>query len=230
MTVLTTRDLYVDDSLITPPTIEPIDLDEVKRHLRFQTTSEDTLLDTYIAAARMYFEEQTGRQLMRATWERRFEAFPTTLTSRPYPAGLIELPHPPLLSVVSVVHTAEGSPDETTLVEGTDYDIDAPRGPYASRGVVRPITGGSWPSPTTGLGAVRIRYDAGYGDHPGDVPELIKGALYFLVGHFHKFRAEIYEGAPGSSIQGMPLGAEAIIRAFKYSALPSQPPLRTTWV
>lgn len=224
--MLTTRELHVWDDLIVGPTIEPIDLDEVKKHLRFPPTSEDTLLDTYIAMARQYFEEATGRQLMEATWERRIEGFPYADTTAPYPLHVVELAHPPLLSVVSVSYASEGSPDQTPLVEGTDYVIDAPSGPYARRGMVRPIAGGTWPSTTASLGSVSIRYKAGYGTQPGDVPELIKGALYFLVGHFHKFRAEVTDG---KSIQSLPIGAESIIRGFKYSALPSLPPMRTTW-
>jgi len=225
---MTTRELYRSEQLITPPVMEPIDLDEVKRHLRFTTGSEDTLLDTYIAAARGHFEEQTGRQVMAATWEEQFEGFPVTLTDRPYPGGLIELRHPPLLGVLSIT-LPDGSSPEPTLIEGTDFEVDISTGPYARPGVVRPIAGGAWSSATSGVGSVRIRYRAGYGEVPGDVPELVKATLYFLVGHFHKFRAEVYEGAPGSSIQAMPIGAETFLRAFKYSALPSQPPLRTTW-
>lgn len=224
----TTRDLIVTDTLISGPTIEPIDLEEMKKQLKFTPTTEDTLIDTYISMARQHFEEQTGRQLMAATWERRMEAYPYANTASPYPVDLIELPHPPLLSVVSVAYAVEGSPDETVLVEGTDYVVEAPSGPYASRGIIRPVSGGSWPSVSLGIGSVRIRYRAGYGTQPGHVPELIKGALYFLVGHFHRFRSETHVSERGS-IESLPLGAEAIIRAFKYSALPQLPPMRTAW-
>lgn len=224
----TTRDLIATDHLITGPTLEPIDLEEVKKSIKFTPTTEDTLIDTYISMARQWFEEQTGRQLMDALWERRMEAYPYANTAAPYPVDVIELPHPPLLSVVSVSYAIEGSPDETQLIEATDYVVEAPAGPYAQRGSIRPIVGGSWPTVARGLGSVRIRYRAGYGTQPGHVPELIKGALYFLVGHFHRFRSETHVSERGS-IQSVPLGAEAIIRAFKYSALPTQPPMRTVW-
>lgn len=222
---LLTRELYASDVLITGPALEPIDLDETKRHLRITTTSEDTLLDTYIAMARQYFEEATGRQLIAATWERRLSAFLYGSLVSPYYPSLIELPHPPLIDIVSLTYT-DGDGGDVTLEEVTDYVVDASSGAYARRGLVRPIAGGSWPTARGDLGSARIRYRAGYGTHPGDVPELIKGALYFLVGHFYKFRAEVQEG---TALQQVPIGAESIIRAFKYSALPTQPPLRTTW-
>ena len=34
-----------DDFLVTGPTMEPLDLDEVKKHLRFTATTEDTLAE-----------------------------------------------------------------------------------------------------------------------------------------------------------------------------------------
>lgn len=222
-----TRELDFDDFLIEGPAIEPVDLDEFKRSQRITTTSEDTLIDTYLAAARTYVEELTGRHTIAVTRERSLEDVPYANTTVPYPVGVIELPYPPLLSVVSVSYEVDGSPDETTLVEGTDYVVHAPTGPYAKRGKVRPITGGSWPSVTVGLGTVRIRYRAGYGDQPGDVPELLKQAIALVAGEFYKVRANVHEGATLSS---PPIGFEAIIRAFKYSALPSQPPMRTSWL
>lgn len=211
------RDRYVSDVLITPPVIEPVDLDEVKKHLRFTSTSEDTLLDTYIAMARGFFEEATGRQLIAATWERRMEGF----------TGPIELPHPPLLEIVSVTYDDGDGAAQT--VDEADYTIHAPSGPLAGRGILTTVSGVSWPT-TAGLeGSVRVRYRAGYGEQPGDVPELIKGALYFLVGYFHQYRSEVFATTPGTSLEQLPIGAQQIIRSFKYSALPLRQPQRVTW-
>lgn len=200
------------DSLIVGPTREPLDLDEVKKHLRFGSTTEDTLIDAWISAARQHFEEQTGRQIMTATWE-------YWLAGSPY-LGVVELPHPQLQSIVSI--TYDDSDGEEQTVSASDYAVAAPAGPTCRRGRVSLGTGGSWPSITgdTKANAIRIRYKAGYGDTPGDVPELVKSALYLMVAHFHKFRAEVHEGTQGSLTQ-LPLGAEAILRNFKWSALPS---------
>lgn len=209
---------HISDRLIVGPACEPIDLDEVKRHIRFTaTTAEDTLIDTYIAMARQYFETETDRQLITATWERQFDAFPD---------GVIELPHPPLIDVVSVAYDVEGSPSETLLTEDVDYVVDAPSGPQATRGVVRTVAGASWPTAIDRVGSVRVRYRAGYGDHPGDVPELVKGALYFLVGHFHRFREDIQDAT--TTLAALPIGATAIMRSFKYTALPIYPARRVS--
>lgn len=208
--------LRVSEVLVTPPTWEPLDLDEVKRSLRFTPTSEDTLIDVFMSAARQHFEDITGRQLADAMWEYRIAgAF----------CGVIELPHPPLLEVLSVTYGDEG--DETTLDPST-YTVTAPTGPHAARGWLKLGTGVSWPT----ANETRIRYRAGYGSNPGDVPELVRVALGFLVGHFHKYRAEVQETKFAGALTTLPLGADAILKSFKYSALPVYPlrPVGTSWV
>lgn len=210
------RLIEAQDSLITGPTIEPLDLEEVKKALKFTPTTEDTLIDVWISAARMYFEEQTGRQLLTATWERWLDACPDS--------GIIELPHPPLQSVVSVAYDDSANVEHT--FDAASYVVSAPQGPTCERGRVSLVSGGSWPSTVNQARSVRIRYIAGYGDAPGDVPELIKGALYFLVGHFHRFRSEGVEQA----VSKLPLGAETIMRAFRLSAIAQIGPSRSEWV
>lgn len=196
-------------TLIEGPALEPLDLDQVKKHLRFGPTTEDTLLDGWISAARQYFEEQTGRQLMRSTWELWLDA---------YPDGRLELPKPPLLAVESVSYVAA---DGSLVAQASDtYTVMAPSGPQASPGWVQLGYGGSWPRIQPVLGAVRVRFQAGYGSAPGDVPELVRTLLYLLVGHFHKYRSETVETRFGSALSSLPFGVDQIMRGFKYTALP----------
>lgn len=200
-------------TLIDGPEMEPLDLAQVKRHLRFSTTAEDTLLDGWIAAARQYFEEQTGRQVMQATWELWLDGFPE---------GRIELPKPPLLEVVSVGYV--GSDGDVVAVDAADYTVMAPAGPQAPPGWVQLGYGGTWPIPQDVAGAVRIRFKAGYGAAQGDVPELVRTLLYLLVANFHKYRADTVETRFESAVSTLPLSAEVFMRSFKYTALPKYPP------
>lgn len=204
----------VADVLIEGPRIEPLDLDQLKKSIRFTPTSEDSLIDVFISAARQHFEDITGRTCLDTLWERQI---------RPNVSGLIELPHPPLLEVVSVTYGDVG--DETT-VAASDYRVVAPVGPHAARGWIQMISG-DWPTATE----MRVRYRAGYGTTPGDVPELIRVCLGFLVGHFHKYRAEVQETKFAGALTTLPLGADAMLKSFKYSALPIYPlkPSGTTW-
>lgn len=208
-------ELHWSCDLIEPPECEPVDIDEFKKHIRFTPTSEDTLIDTYIAMARQYFEMETGRQLISAVWELRIEGFPA--------GDVIELPRPPLLEILSVSYpSSAGSPDAET-VDTDSYTVTAPSGPYARRARVKPVS--AWPSITNALDAVKIRFRAGYGEQPCDVPELVRGTLMFLAAHFHQHRSQVLDQRHGNLIS-VPLGAEAIMRAFKYTALSSLPPMR----
>lgn len=192
-----------EDTLITPPLVEPIDLEFVKQHLRFSPTTEDTLIDLYISMARHWFEEQTGLQLITATWARTLDARPSD--------GIL-LPRRPVQAVISI-SSDNGSPE--TVMDASGYRVVT-----SSVGPGRvEWTTGSWPG-TRG----RVVYTAGYGDAPGDVPELIRGALLMLVGHYHKFRAE---GHQGTDVVQIPMGVDAIMRSYRLSSYSSVAPMRT---
>lgn len=199
-------------SLVTGPEIEPLDLAQVKKHLRFSSSTEDTLLDGWVAAARQYFEDQTGRQVMAATWELWLDGFPT---------GRIELPKPPLLNVVSVGYVSDG---DLVTMDAADYTVKAPAGALATPGWVQLPFGGIWPTPQDVAGTVRVQFQAGYGSATGDVPELVKTLLYLLVGQFHKYRSDVAETRFESALSSLPLGAAAFIRSFRDTALPRYPP------
>jgi len=203
-------------SLVTPPVVEPLSVDEVRDHLRLTSTTEDGLLRWWIKAARQHVEEQTGRQLITATWDYWLNGTPD---------GDIELPHPPLQSVVSITYGEVGTSPEAT-VDANSYQVIAPQGDTCPRGRVSLLTGQSWPSVSvTAPNSLRIRYVAGYGSTRQSVPELLRVALLLLVGHFHQHRSEVSDASRG--LTQLPFGAEAILRNFKYAALPTVPARRT---
>lgn len=206
-------DIRCDDSLIIAPVSEPLDRAETKQVLRFTSTSEDVLIQSWIVAARQMFEEQTGRQIRTATWERWLDRFPVQT--------IIELPHPPLQDVESVEYLADGAYE--TLDEDL-YTVVAPAGPHAGRGSVQLNYGASWPTVVQQPKAVKIRYTAGWPEgSPDPLPEVVKATLYFLVGHFHRHRSETTE----VDVKSLPLGAQMLMQAFKWSAKPQHPPLTT---
>lgn len=55
--------------LITAATAEPVSLAEAKLHLRTTSTARDTLISTFITAAREEVEQKTGYGLADAVWE-----------------------------------------------------------------------------------------------------------------------------------------------------------------
>ena len=205
------------DSLIAGPTVEPLDLEEVKKQRRFgNLTTLDTLFDLWISGARQYYEEQTGRQLITATWEYWLDAFPAQTA--------IELPHPPLQAVLSVKYDDGDGVEQTWDV--ANYRVIAPSGDRAPRGRIVLAAGASWPTTLVQQAAVRIRYLAGYGDAPGSVPELDQHVLMTLVGHFHRYGEAVQDAK--NALTDLPVGAKLIMQARRLSSLPTLQP-RYSW-
>lgn len=226
---LTPRVIKTYDTVITAPVQPPMRIEYAKRHIRTLSNAEDVLIAAWINAAAQFFEEQTGRQLITATRELWLDRFPCEVV---YPFGTItgrriELPYPPLQSVTSVQYvSSDGTVQDFTdggSPESNLWTAKTPAGPYAERGWIEPTYGASWPIAREESGAVRIRYVCGYGDTDSDVPDLVIGALAFLVGNFDQNRsAEAFRTGFGE----LPMNIEAILQPFKYSAYPREAPLR----
>jgi uncharacterized phiE125 gp8 family phage protein len=189
--------------LVTGPTIEPIDLNLTKKQVRIPGLfSEDALIDNWIGSAREYFEAETGRQVMSATWEQWRPGFPS---------WCLELPKPPLQSIVSVQYVDTGGTLQTW--DASNYTVVAPRGPRCARGYIEPVYGSYWPTTRCQAKAVRVRFVAGYGDARADVPDLVKSALYMLVAHLWTNR-EAVVALLGGQWSDMPVGSKDFIRKF----------------
>lgn len=217
-------ELRLTDSLISTvasssPLIAPLTLAYAKLHIRALGTTDDALTASRILAAGSFFEEYTGRQLLTATREAWLEAFPFVGSSGGN--ARIELPKPPLQSVVSVkyidangvLQTFRGGSPLADL-----FTISKPVGPYARRGWVEPLYGGVWPTARAQTGAVRIQYTCGYGDTAVAMPDLVKAALCYLVAVFDQFPVPVQP----DKLADIPFGLRTMLDPFKYSALPSQ--------
>lgn len=157
--------------VITQPTIEPVSLAEAKDHLRIYHNEEDTLIDSYVKAARQYAEKVlTWRAFIKQTIRYSLDGFP---------AGNLELPRPPLIEVDSVKYTKDGT--ETTLTADVDYTVETGFEP----GYIIPAN--SWPS----ADKVTVEYKAGYGESADDVPLEFKQGLLYLIAHFYEMREPI---------------------------------------
>lgn len=190
--------------------VEPITLARTKQHLRVTSDSEDDLLRAWIGAARAYLEEYAGRQTIDAIYE---------YTTHPI-GRTIELPRAPLAQVLSVVAVDADTGLETTLNPSTYRVIPSgvPVGSpasvafdaYCPPGAIELLTGSTWPT-----GTIKVTRRCGYGDTPEQMPSIIQAALYALVGHFYRNRAEV----TAESLTQLPLGAELIVKGLKYTAL-----------
>lgn len=167
--------------LVTPPAEEPLTLGEAKDHLRVTSTDEDSLIGRLIVVARQAVERRLGRALITQTLDYTLDAFPT--------GDVIELPRPPLRSVTSVKHTPDGGV-ETTFASAS-YLVDTTGNP----GRIVLAVNQSWPSDLLqAANGVVIRFVAGYGAAPTDVPEPIRQALAVHLGTLYEHREALVAG------------------------------------
>lgn len=138
-------------------------------------TTEDSVLDVMISAARGYCEGITRRAFAPQTLEVYLNYFPGR--------SHIELPRPPLTSVTSIIYKDSLSA-ENTMVASTQYLVDTD----SDIGRIVLPYGVSWPSFTAyPINPIRIRYIAGYTTLPAE----LKQAMVLLVAHWYNSREAV---------------------------------------
>ncbi len=210
----------------------PLSLAEVKASLGVDDsddTQDANLLGT-LRACTTACERYTRRTFITTTWTMFKDRFPgkalpwwdgvremadTELTDL---TESIEIPRPPLLTIVSIkAHKQDGS---TTTVTASDYIVDTASEP----GRVALKVSKTWPTDALrAINGVEVEYTAGYGLTGSDVPAPIREAILLCVGETHSNR----EGAPArfekvgdSSIsrfspEDLPLPARNLLGTYK---------------
>lgn len=180
----------------TPPAEEPLSVTEVKAHLKVDVSTEDTLLGSYLAAARLACELEARRAFVTQTLQLKLEGWPW--------CEEIRLPRPPLQSVTSVVYVDSDGVSHT--MSAGDYIVDTASEP----GRIILAFGAGWPGATLQPGpAITVTYVAGYGDAE-DVPPIYKQAILLATGHFYENREEII-AQQGVTIARLPWGVSALL-------------------
>lgn len=189
-------------SLIEGPALEPVTLDEAKNQARIDTDDDDDLITAFIAAAREYAETFTHRAFITQRWQLTFDGgFPRK----------INLPKPPLQSVEDITYIDLNGAMQTE--SSTLYVVSAPSGPKADFGFVVPAYSVIWPTTRSIIDAVTVPFTCGYGDDPGDVPELIKAAIRLHVAEFYKMREQSVEIR--GTVAQTPFGVDALLWPYR---------------
>lgn len=148
----------------TPPTLEPVTLDEVKEGCGVENDHFDARLDSLAVAARKQVERLTGRSLVTTRLTATFDAFEMR--------GGFMLPYGPVQSPLVSFTTYDAGGTGTALTT-SDYQL-------AGDFVSGHPNGGYW-VPGRPHDSSVVVYDAGYGDAPADVPEPIKEYIIALT-------------------------------------------------
>lgn len=161
----------------TAPTLEVMDLDSLKAHLRITDDASNAVLDSYLQTATDEAEQYLGRGLLTQSWTLLLDDF----------ADVIPLPMAaPLQSVTSVKYYDTAGVQQTlaTSVYGTDTT--------SRPGTVVLKPGQSWPSVQSDKrnGCVEIIYVVGW-TSADLVPERIKQGIRQFVTYLDLDRAGI---------------------------------------
>lgn len=163
-------------------TAEPVTTSDLKAHIRVTGTGEDTLLGSYLTAARIHTENMTHRSLVMKQLRLDLDRFPRGRQT-------IDLPRPPLQSVDVITYTDD--PDgSSTVITTSNMVVDIRSEP----GRVGLVDGESWPSVRSVISAVTVQYTAGY--DPDTVPAPLLQAIRMLAGHWFIHRESTSEKPP----------------------------------
>jgi hypothetical protein len=204
--------------VVTPPTAEPVSLEEAKAHLRIDGGDEDTYVASLIIAARDAAELFTRRRFMEQTLDLFLDRFPGRLCylgeyarairNTPFTSEIYEIPIPvpPTQSVTSIKYTDPAGAMQT--LDTAEYQVDVASEPAR----LRPAYGKPWPSTRQVMNAVQIRLVAGYA--AGKVPGSIKAAILLTIGKLHENREDALLDNRAAEVE-LPNGAQSLLWPYR---------------
>jgi uncharacterized phiE125 gp8 family phage protein len=154
------------------PAVEPVNLAEIKRHMRIAHDSEDEFLSGLIRAAREDVERSTGVAMINQSWRLVLDRWPEN--------ACVALARHPVREVLSV--TVFGREGEASVLNPGDCQVDTLSRPARLHVERRP-------EPLRSMNGIEIDFSAGFGEAGTDVPDLLKRAVTLLVAHWYEFRA-----------------------------------------
>ena len=181
----------------TKRTVAPVQLDQVKDHIRLDIDDDAVLLSTYIDAATDYIETRCNISLVSTTH---------TLTFDAWPCDFIELERGPVTSVTSVKYYTGGV---LTTFSSSSYRVNT----TVRNAQIKLVDGDSWPSHDTRDDAIEVIYVAGAASE-ATVDPRAKVLIYWLVGHWYENR----EAASDVALTMLPLAQETMIEQLRIPA------------
>ena len=169
--------VYINSVVIQADAVaEPVSRTDAKNWMRIDYTTDDTLIDNLISAARQHLEKLTGRSFANKLIQANVEC-----TGQNPKVWIIDLPYSPLVCVNSVT-MKEGINDNETLTANDDYEV---------------IGGKLWfyiP------GTYTVTYQAGYGTLPND----LRNDILTLVSWMYENRGKKMNADPKQSVSQYP--------------------------
>lgn len=182
-------------TLVTPPVVEPVSLEEVKAQLNYLADDKDSYIEGLIKAATRHVEKTLGLSLMERTYRLTLDAF----------ADAIELPRGPVSAVTALQYVdADGI---TQTVSTGDYSTDL----VSSRQWLVRNSDAFWPTTIDAVNAVSVTYTAGFDALPDEYTDL-KHAILLLVSHWFNVREAVNVG---NIVTEVPLAFDALVQPYR---------------
>lgn len=147
-------------SLVSPPAVEPVTVDEARAALGLPSSALDMAISAALIASRQSLDGKEGflrRAIISQTWD---------LTLDDAPGGCVALPLPEIQSIVAV---SVWDGDAWVDIPDTEYRL--------SKGVPDVLVSRSGWRRGVGPRSFRVRYVAGYGPTASSVPQAIRQAI-----------------------------------------------------
>ena len=192
-------------TVTTAPEIEPVSIDQVRRHCRIDSQSEDDLLQGYLRAARALAEQYLSQALITQTLT--WTVTPTN-PLRPWwhrQRGALELPRAPVQSIASVT-ALDARGNVTTILPASlpvvppatllGYRADLAHSPARLLIGEQTIMSDGRAFHTVELEYLQVVFAAGYGDTEASVPEQIRQAILMTTAFIDENRGDVAAEMP----------------------------------
>jgi uncharacterized phiE125 gp8 family phage protein len=181
--------------LVTPPAAV-VSLEDAKAYLREESSEQDAVIGTLIAAAVRHLDGWTGilgACIGAQEWRQDFDRF----------ARCLPLPLSPVISIVDVKW--RNSAGQISTIASAEYSLRTDGG---ARSVVRFRDAYAFPGDLNQVAAVSVTYRAGH----ETVPDELRLAMLMLIGHWYEHRMSV-----GSTTMATPLPqtVDLLISPFK---------------
>lgn len=175
----------------------PLTLAEAKTHLRVVDDTDNDYIVGLIRAAADKIERDTGLVLRQRAVSVAFEGWGQNQR--------LPLWRGPAVSVSSVVYDDEAGAQQT--LAANQYRLRD----FAGAAWIVPANGVTWPAIESGIGTVRVTYQAGYASNDAVPPSLRQAAL-LMIGHWYENREAVNVG---SQVGELPMAYDALISPYR---------------
>ena len=182
-------------TIITPASLTPVSLTEVKAHLKVDTTADDTLITNLIVAATQSCEIYTNRFFIETEIKQYSDSWKETSTL--------------YKSVVESISLVQYYDSDNTLrtLDPADYYLDKISKPARFRSAFNK----SFPNIASRINAIEITYKVGE-RFPADVEDGVKQAILLTIGNWYANRESVITGRTATEL---PLSSQYLLDQYK---------------